>query len=139
MSFGGRSAAKRSDEPSFQMAPMIDIVFMLLIFFLVATSFQKFESKLDADLPQQEEQDPEEEPPRQVIVKVTASGLLVNDVPKKKMQFFREMRRLIDYDPNQFIFIDGSDDAYHEDVIEIFDECNRMGVDVTIIPPAKKK
>ena len=137
MAFGGRAEAEHEDEPSFQMAPMIDVVFMLLIFFMVATSFQKFESKLNADLPQQEQQE-EEDVPKQLIVKVTADGLIVNNVRMRKVAFIQKVLELREYDPNQYVFIDGSDDALHRDVIEIFDILNQANINVTVIPPYKK-
>ena len=138
MAFGGRAEAQQEDEPTFQMAPMIDVVFMLLIFFLVATSFQKFESKLNADIPQQLEQQTDE-PPKQVIVKVLPNGMVkANDRTETKQQFFSELRVLVSLDANQYVFIDGEDNARHKDVIEVFDECNRIGATVTVIPPYKK-
>ncbi len=138
MAFGGRAEAEQEDEPTFQMAPMIDVVFMLLIFFLVATTFQKFEAKLNADLPRQEKQE-EEDIPKQLIVKVTADGLIVNNMHMRKRDFILKLLEMRQYDPNQYVFIDGSDDALHQDVIEIFDECNRMDIKVTVIPPYDKQ
>lgn len=40
------------EEIGVQMAPLIDCVFLLLIFFLVATSLRKIEKELPLDLPQ---------------------------------------------------------------------------------------
>lgn len=40
-----------SDEPGFQMAPMVDIVFQLLIFFMCASSFFGSEAQLNINLP----------------------------------------------------------------------------------------
>lgn len=134
MSFGG--TASGGDEVTFQLAPMIDVVFQLLIFFLLATSFQKFEAKLDSDLPQQQEEP--ETPPKQYIVKITRDGLLVNDQKMSKSGFMNLILEVIQYDPNQYVFIDGQDDAIYRDVIEIFDELNRNNVNVTVIPPYEK-
>ena len=36
-----------SDPPGFQIAPMVDIVFLLLIFFLVTWNFARYETELD--------------------------------------------------------------------------------------------
>jgi len=115
---------------------MIDVVFQLLIFFLLATSFQKFEAKLDSNLPQQQ-QEPENKP-KQIIAKITRTGLLVNDERMTKTGFINLMLELKEYDPNQYVFIDGQDDAVYSDVIEIFDELNRMDINVTVIPPYEK-
>lgn len=42
---------RHPDEPSFQMTPMIDMTFLLLIFFMVTTKMSKEQVKLDVELP----------------------------------------------------------------------------------------
>jgi biopolymer transport protein ExbD len=42
---------EQEDEPSLNMAPMIDMVFLLLIFFLTATTFTQKEHEQDVLLP----------------------------------------------------------------------------------------
>ena len=42
---------KHDDEVSFQMGPMIDMVFLLLIFFMVTTKISKEQLKTDVKLP----------------------------------------------------------------------------------------
>ena len=42
---------KPEDEITFQMAPMIDMVFLLLIFFMVTTKISKEQIKMDVKLP----------------------------------------------------------------------------------------
>lgn len=45
-----RKHARQSDEAAIDMTPMLDIVFIMLIFFIVTTSFVK-EAGLDVDRP----------------------------------------------------------------------------------------
>jgi len=40
-----------SDEPELNLTPLIDVVFILLIFFMVSTTFQK-ESEINIELPE---------------------------------------------------------------------------------------
>ncbi len=40
-----------SDEPEVNLTPLIDVVFILLIFFMVSTTFQK-ESRINIELPE---------------------------------------------------------------------------------------
>ncbi len=49
----------RSDEPEVNLTPLIDVVFILLIFFMVSTTFQK-ESQIKIELPQASGQPAEE-------------------------------------------------------------------------------
>ena len=44
-------AKKQEDEVGFQLAPMIDMTFLLLIFFMVTTKISKDQVKVDIKLP----------------------------------------------------------------------------------------
>ena len=44
-------AKKQEDEIGFQLAPMIDMTFLLLIFFMVTTKISKDQVKVDINLP----------------------------------------------------------------------------------------
>lgn len=46
-----RLPRKQGDEVGFQLAPMIDMTFLLLIFFMVTTKMSKEQVKLDIKLP----------------------------------------------------------------------------------------
>ena len=56
------------------LTPMIDMVFLLLIFFLVATRFEEEERSLDVQLPQASEAMPLAAKPRELFVNVDAQG-----------------------------------------------------------------
>ncbi len=68
--------SRRNEEPlELNLTPLIDVVFLLLIFFMVSTTFQK-ESELKVQLPNAKATDkPAEDQPVEIIV--TASGQYV--------------------------------------------------------------
>jgi biopolymer transport protein ExbD len=59
---------------SVSMTPMIDVVFLLLIFFLVATRFEQEERDMDVDLPQASEAQPTINESQEIFVTVTPTG-----------------------------------------------------------------
>jgi biopolymer transport protein ExbD len=126
-----------SEALHFQIAPMVDVVFLLLIFFLSVTTIGRFEGKMEANLPQVRMEKPKSKP-RQLIVKVERGGLVVNDKRMSKEAFLSKLKEILSYDPDQYVFIDGSSDVLQKDVIEIFDQCTVAGANVTIVPPARK-
>jgi biopolymer transport protein ExbD len=65
----------RDSHVGFNMTPMIDVVFLLIIFFLVASHLAKQEIQLELDLPRADSggQTPDEERPR-ITVNVLADG-----------------------------------------------------------------
>lgn len=56
------------------MTPMIDCVFLLLIFFLVASKFEEEERQMNISLPQASEAVPKTIRPKELIVNVTQEG-----------------------------------------------------------------
>jgi biopolymer transport protein ExbD len=63
---------RREEEVSITLTPLIDVVFLLLIFFMVSTTFDKT-SELKIDLPEASAE-PVETPPRVLEVVVNARG-----------------------------------------------------------------
>lgn len=71
---------RHSEEPDVNLTPMIDVVFLLLLFFMVSTSFIR-ESSLKVDLPQASGQAlAEQEAPIDIIIRANGE-VLVNDTP----------------------------------------------------------
>ena len=62
------------EEAGFQMAPMIDIIFQLIIFFMVCTQLQKLEVPVDIKLPVAEQSVDKTGNPNQIIVNVFQDG-----------------------------------------------------------------
>ncbi|HVC95114.1 MAG TPA: biopolymer transporter ExbD [Pirellulales bacterium] len=61
-----------SDGPN--MTPVIDVVFLLLIFFLCATRFDQEEREVSAVLPEVVESQPLSMPPEELVINVTRAG-----------------------------------------------------------------
>jgi biopolymer transport protein ExbD len=64
--------ANEGDE--MQMAPLIDVVFLLLIFFMVTSSLQKFETDLGIRLPGRVQQSEQLAMPDEQIVEILTDG-----------------------------------------------------------------
>ena len=56
------------------LTPLIDIVFLLLIFFLVATRFAEEDRKLEVQLPTASEAQPMTEQPDEIAINITEEG-----------------------------------------------------------------
>lgn len=65
---------KGSALESLSLTPLIDIVFLLLIFFLVATRFAEEERELEVMLPEASEAQPLTSQPRELFVNIDQMG-----------------------------------------------------------------
>jgi biopolymer transport protein ExbD len=71
--------AHRRNKATLDMTPLIDVVFLLLIFFMVSTTFDK-ETRLKVDLPEASAQAPSDETPAHISLTIDAGGhFYVND------------------------------------------------------------
>ncbi len=64
---------RRQEPPRVELTPLIDVVFLLLIFFMVSTTFDK-QTRLEVDLPEAETQVEPERPPEQIDIVIDAQG-----------------------------------------------------------------
>ena len=67
----------QGEEPEFQMAPMIDIIFQLLIFFMVISTFQQLEDVADVKLPLADESQTKKDTYGEIVINVMADGKIV--------------------------------------------------------------
>ena len=69
-----RMPLDESDGDGMNLTPLIDVVFLLLIFFLVATRFNEEEKELSIRIPDVYKARPVSAGPREVVVNITADG-----------------------------------------------------------------
>ena len=70
---------QQDDQPTLNLTPMIDVVFLLIIFFMVATSFAEMERDIELELPEVASAAALTSAPKQRIVAVHADGGVVLD------------------------------------------------------------
>ena len=73
----------RDDQPSLNLTPMIDIVFLLIIFFMVGTKFTELERQFSAQPPAVADAAPLTAAPQKRIVEVFRDGREVQLAPKE--------------------------------------------------------
>lgn len=67
-------AAETIEEPNLNLTPMIDIVFLLIIFFMVGTQFAELERQYDVQLPTVADAQPLTSLPDEIIINVRETG-----------------------------------------------------------------
>lgn len=64
---------RRQDEPEITLTPLIDVVFLMLIFFMVSTTFQR-EADMSVTLPETGEVEPTERAGERFELAISADG-----------------------------------------------------------------
>lgn len=108
------------DSPSVQMTPMIDCVFLLLIFFIVTASIDPPSPQLDLDLPILQAAESAGRIPGQIHIAIDAQGrtfLDSGEVNREQLRLFVE--RLSYDDPPPRIRINADQSVPHGHVLEV--------------------
>ena len=124
-----RLAPLRQHKPEIQMSPLIDIVFLLLLFYAVTTTFVSDE-RLKLKLPEAKTAEDagvsrEERPPE---VKVAADGSIWIDdriVPESELE--NRIRQLVERAPDDGIILKGDKDADYGVVVHVLDIARSVG------------
>ena len=117
-------------EPEVNMTSLIDVVLLLLIFFMVSTSFVK-QSQIAIRLPEAESSAPVEEAPTQIDIMITEQGTyLVNNrelVNSRPETIRNALQKVSDGDTNLPLTISADANARHQNVVTAMDVAGKLG------------
>ncbi|MES9844122.1 MAG: biopolymer transporter ExbD [Candidatus Sedimenticola sp. PURPLELP] len=120
----------RKESPDLNITPLIDVVFLLLIFFMVSTTFDR-ESRIKVELPEAATQDEQIKEEKQLDIVVDAKGhYFVNQKEvvntelatlKRAMELASGVRRDLP------VIITADANAAHQSVIKVLDAASQLG------------
>ncbi len=119
----------KAEGTGFQLAPMIDIVFLLLIFFIVTWSYARFETELDISVPAAEEGQPPERQVGEIIVNVRKDGdIVVNGTTLTQDQLFQKLVAVAAVSKDQAVILRGDGEATYNDIVRVLDTCKSANI-----------
>jgi len=124
------------------MTPMIDCVFLLLIFFLVATKFEEAERDMSVKLPQASEAMPMTARPKELFINVTGEGRYkIAGLELSSEQVLAALRQAYANNPGkQVVIIRADRRCAWEYVMEVMNQCNKANIRdyrVTALDPSQ--
>ncbi|MGB3965396.1 MAG: biopolymer transporter ExbD, partial [Planctomycetota bacterium] len=115
--------AAEDDEPGINLTPMVDVVFLLLIFYLAATTFTRDETRLDLRLPEAKSGERGQQG-KPIVVDVPADGRIQvdgRDVTLVALQ--QKLTAARERDPDQAVLVRGDELARYGTGIAVLDTC----------------
>jgi|TARA_R110000868_G_scaffold101170_4_gene278553 biopolymer transport protein ExbD len=134
---------QQREEVTVNLTPLIDIVFLLLIFFMVSTTFTQ-ESHLSIDLPEAAANDQRVPPASIEVVVSTAGDYSVNDQPLVNQQLEtlkRAIFKVLDGRKTAPLIITADANATHASVVRAMDAAGQLGlinISITTRQPANE-
>ena len=124
-----KSAQGESSAPSIELTPIIDMVFLLLIFFLVATTFQQSEREMQIALPETESGGPISISLKELIVNVAGDGSIVVGGQTIEPESLRAMiGEAVKTNPEQKVTVRGDREATYSAIARVLDICKASGI-----------
>ncbi len=122
---------RRSDlqEPSFQVTPMIDIVFLMLCFFITSQIFAQWEAEINIQLPTATESGLPGRLPGEVIINVFEDGsIVVNRQALEPKELSGLLQNLVEHFPGQSVLIRADKETRYDDIIQTLDLCRKADI-----------
>lgn len=120
---------QKSDDPDVNLTPMIDVVFLLLLFFMVSTSFIR-ESSMKVDLPEATGQALAEQE-QAVDIVINADGqFIVNSVTLEnpsKEQLSAHLKQAAGENKDPHIIISADSKADYQYIVSAMDSAQQLG------------
>ena len=117
------------EEPALNLTSMLDVVMLLIIFFIFGTEFANDEQAYEVQVPTVAEAAALSGQPDQLLVNITAVGKIIfrQEVVTPR-QLEEILKRAVANFPNQSVVIRGDGAVRYQEVMDVMAACQRAGV-----------
>jgi biopolymer transport protein ExbD len=123
---------RRHAEPrvlGFLIAPMVDILMVLLVFFIVTWNFALSENELDVRVPSAAKANEPQPYVGQVVINVKANGtIVVNRQQKSAAELLEQLKKLAQLYPDQAVIVRGDEAVDYKHIVEVLDICRQADI-----------
>jgi biopolymer transport protein ExbD len=113
----------------FQIAPMVDILLFLLVFFILTWNFSRNEAELDVKVPAAKEGKEARRPAGEVILNVKKDGgIVMNRRPMSSEELLETLSRIAKLYPDQAVILRGDENVDYRFVVDVLDICRAANI-----------
>lgn len=114
---------------SIQLAPMIDILLLLLSFFIISWQFSRSETELNVSVPTAQEGAEPERVRGEIIINVLGDGSIkVEGTAMDLNQLLGKLSAIAKQFENQPVRIRGDGGVAYQRIVEVIDTCQKSGI-----------
>lgn len=123
------SSNNNSKPASLALTSMLDVIFLLLCFFVTASVYSQWESEISIQLPTAETSDEPNRLPGEVIVNVTDNGFVrLNGMNVELVDLETRLSKLAKIYPDQSVIIRADRVTKYEHLVKVIDTCRKAEV-----------
>lgn len=125
-------------HPGIQLAPLVDVLLLLLIFFLMTWNAARNENELDVKVPKANAAKEKPAPIGDVVVNVKADGnVVVNRRTLSPAELTDLLKDLVQLNADQAVVIRGDEGGAYKNIVSVLNTCSEAGVTNVAFATAK--
>ena len=123
------SQRNRSKAPALALTSMLDVIFLLLCFFVTVSVFSQWESEISIKLPNAKTAEAPERLPGEIIVNLAKDGAIsVNSVGLSLEELGARLAKVAKFYPGQPVIIRADKEVRYETLVGVIDVCRAADV-----------
>lgn len=117
------------EQPTLNLTPMIDMLFLLIIFFMAATTFTSEERNVEVKVPQVASGTGLAAPTQKHVINVDRDGAIVmNSQTLTLAELSAALRQLVAQHPGSVVTVRGDGEGNLQNVAAVLSACKQAGV-----------
>ena len=125
-------------HPGIQLAPLVDVLLLLLIFFLLTWNAARNENELDVKVPKASAAREKSAPIGDVVLNVKADGnVVVNRRTLTGPELTELLKSLVQLNSEQAVVIRGDEAGAYKNIIDVLNICTEAGITNVAFATAK--
>ena len=123
------SPSRASKPAALTLTSMLDVIFLLLCFFVTASVYSQWESEISIQLPSARTSDEPDRLPGEIIANVASDGKVrVNGKDLSLEELGERLARIAKFYPGQAVIIRADKNTRYESLVKVIDTCRAVGV-----------
>ncbi|MBO4287306.1 MAG: biopolymer transporter ExbD [Kiritimatiellae bacterium] len=120
---------KKSALPAFQLTAMMDVIFLLLCFFITTSVFSQWEYEVSITLPTAKSDKIPERLPGEIILNIDVDGKITLNQQELSIDVLREkLKKISSFYPGQPIVLRADKDTKYENLMRVIDTCRQADI-----------
>ena len=114
-----------------QLAPMIDVLFLLLIFFIITWNLSRRETDIEISVPaaDMEEKENKRHDIGEIVVNVRKTGeIIVESTPYTQAQLLEKLKFIASVHKDQAVILRGDEKTEYQKIMDVLNLCQKAGI-----------
>ena len=120
---------RKPKAPTVALTSMLDVIFLLLCFFVTASVYSQWESEISIQLPNARTGEDPDRLPGEIIANIAKDGTVrVNGAELALDDLGNRLRKIAKFYPGQAVIVRADKETSYDSLVKVIDVCRGAGV-----------